>query len=588
LAGIFITPTFAANHFSPDGVLLSSTVNMIQLVRLLAICMGISAVAIGILFFIWPKFADSFLTSVSKYIFYWIITGYVLYCVIFILNTSFIIDGVRYFTLFDDAMISMQYAKNLTQGYGLVWNPGGAPVEGYSNFLWVLYMAFWHLFPINEAKIALPIQLSGLIFLVGSLFLVRKIARNISDENKYVSISAVLLTASYLPITFWALRGKETSVIGFIVLLVIWRFFRCIEEKSFDPLLFIILGIGMLIRVDFAFLFVGLSLFMVAAVSENRKRNLLTASSVFLLIISAESAFRWFYYNDILPNTFYLKVAGVPFLFRILRGLSVTKDFIINMSPFLFVLPFLYGVLRIKNKKLSLLMYAFLLQLFYNIYVGGDAWEWWGNLANRYLCIVMPAFFILLSLMMSRLIEAVNISSINHSIFQLADLKRCCFVILILLIIFQLHGGISYQTLNLLAASGIHIHNDKDMIKFALQLKDITTPSARIAVVWAGTIPYFSDRYCIDIAGYNDAFIAHQEARIKSYKDFLPGHNKYDYSYSIGKLKPDIVAELWKKEAAYPFLDKDYKTANINGHTIFLRRNSPNIKWTEIKNIDSE
>ena len=26
---------------------------------------------------------------------------------------------------------------------------------------------------------------------------------------------------------------------------------------------------------------------------------------------------------------------------------------------------------------------------------------------------------------------------------------------------------------------------------------------------------------------------------------FLPGHNKWDYEYSIGELQPDIVAEEW-------------------------------------------
>ncbi|RKX21336.1 MAG: hypothetical protein DRP51_04400, partial [Candidatus Zixiibacteriota bacterium] len=36
----------------------------------------------------------------------------------------------------DDAFITFRYAENLADGYGLVFNPGGEPVEGYSNFLW--------------------------------------------------------------------------------------------------------------------------------------------------------------------------------------------------------------------------------------------------------------------------------------------------------------------------------------------------------------------------------------------------------------------------------------------------------------------
>jgi len=62
-----------------------------------------------------------------------IIAGYCLYATAYIYRTSFIINGERYFCLFDDAMISMRYAHNLALGYGLVWNPGGEHIEGYTN-----------------------------------------------------------------------------------------------------------------------------------------------------------------------------------------------------------------------------------------------------------------------------------------------------------------------------------------------------------------------------------------------------------------------------------------------------------------------
>ena len=44
----------------------------------------------------------------------------------------------------DDAYISFRYARNLADGFGLVWNIGER-VEGYTNFLWTLLMvpAFW-------------------------------------------------------------------------------------------------------------------------------------------------------------------------------------------------------------------------------------------------------------------------------------------------------------------------------------------------------------------------------------------------------------------------------------------------------------
>ena len=68
----------------------------------------------------------------SNFIFGIILLGYAIYAGIYIFKSSFIVDGERYFVLFDEAMISMQYAKNLASGYGLVWSQGEF-VEGFSN-----------------------------------------------------------------------------------------------------------------------------------------------------------------------------------------------------------------------------------------------------------------------------------------------------------------------------------------------------------------------------------------------------------------------------------------------------------------------
>src|SRR5690242_4842632 len=85
---------------------------------------------------------------------------------VFIARTTFVVDGVRYATLFDDAMISMRYARNLAGGHGLVWNVGQPAVEGYTNFLWTLWMALIHLLPIPESKIALAVMATGGVILL--------------------------------------------------------------------------------------------------------------------------------------------------------------------------------------------------------------------------------------------------------------------------------------------------------------------------------------------------------------------------------------------------------------------------------------
>ena len=83
-----------------------------------------------------------------------ILLCYCFYTALFIYRASFVIDGQRYFSLLDDSMISMRYARNLAQGYGLVWNPGGPRVEGYTNPLWTVYMSLFHLLPVNPSKVS--------------------------------------------------------------------------------------------------------------------------------------------------------------------------------------------------------------------------------------------------------------------------------------------------------------------------------------------------------------------------------------------------------------------------------------------------
>src|SRR5262245_64648741 len=83
----------------------------------------------------------------------------ILFGVAFIASTRFDVHGQTYFTLFDDAMVSMTYARNLADGAGLVWNAGESAVEGYTNFLWTLWMAALHLAGAPEPTVSLFVML---------------------------------------------------------------------------------------------------------------------------------------------------------------------------------------------------------------------------------------------------------------------------------------------------------------------------------------------------------------------------------------------------------------------------------------------
>src|SRR5205085_10759845 len=50
------------------------------------------------------------------------------------------IQAIWSFTI-DDMYISLRYAKNWASGHGLLWNIDSPPVEGYSNFSFVVIAA---------------------------------------------------------------------------------------------------------------------------------------------------------------------------------------------------------------------------------------------------------------------------------------------------------------------------------------------------------------------------------------------------------------------------------------------------------------
>src|SRR6266566_1853056 len=108
----------------------------------------------------------------KRYFFPLILVLFLLYSAIVIYKTSFIVHGVRYFSLSDDLMTGMKFAYNLAHGHGWVFSLNGQHVEGFTNPLWVLYMTLFHLFPIPIEKISLAIQISAAVFMAGALYFV--------------------------------------------------------------------------------------------------------------------------------------------------------------------------------------------------------------------------------------------------------------------------------------------------------------------------------------------------------------------------------------------------------------------------------
>jgi hypothetical protein len=84
-----------------------------------------------------------------------------------------------------------------------------------------------------------------------------------------------------------------------------------------------------------------------------------------------------------------------------------------------------------------------------------------------------------------------------------------------------------------------HAEDDAAMARAGMALRSLTDPRTSIAVDWAGAIPYFSGRPAVDLLGKCDPHVA----RTRSRGDFYPGHSKWDYGHSIGRLRPELIIQ---------------------------------------------
>jgi len=473
----------------------------------------------------------------------------------FIVGTSFIVNNERYFTLVDDAMISMRYAKHLALGHGLVWNIGESPVEGFTNLGWTLYLSFLHLLPIPASKISLAVMLTSLIIMLANIQVVSKIAAALLPNSNHAPTLASLITAFYFPLVFWSLRGMEVGLLTLLIdlsLLIVLS-----QNKTF--LVSIVLGLAILVRID---AIIPAALIVIYLFIKNKRSAVIPAVSIIATTLTI-LLFQQIYFGDFLPSTYYQKVTGFATLDRIQHGILVFNQFATRDTLFLFLFS-LVGLFYYKhqrNREVLLLLGIFLAQCAYSIYIGGDYAEPETNAANRFITQGMPALIILFSWITSRILSDLTTAQ-PQSTLSKPKVNPAIPLALIVLLIISGEPWFSYSIDNapLLKA-------DIRRVKLALHIAENTSPEAVIAVHAAGQIPYYSERATIDLLGLNDPIVA----KGMGHGEFYPGHNKWDYDYSIEQLQPDLIADNFAPLAEFMRGNQQYSKLE-NG--IYIRKDS--------------
>lgn len=490
-----------------------------------------------------------------------------LFYAIFIYRTAFSIMGETYFTLIDDAMISMRYAKNFSNGLGLVWNAGKPPVEGFTNLGWTLFMALLHTVSIPESKISLLVMITSAFLLLGNAYLSFRISKIIEPQLGKAPIIAATITAFYYPLVFWSLRGMEVGIATFLIYMLVMLAIN--PSKPINTKRALFLGLIMLLAIFVRFdivLQVTLVLGYILYEYIKRKARFTSISLIlffYLAGIIGVSSFQYRYFGSVFPNTYYLKVVGTSLHERLIVGIQVfveyaTRDF---LTPFFVIIAGFIFFRALREKKPFLLLALFIIQCCYSIYVGGDYAEPLNSpqveAANRFITQGMPSVIILFSIIVDRFLQILSAKN---------NLKRST----------MLTVGISLATIIIMSGANWFkwtIHNapllDSDIwrARLGIHIRDYTDENTVIAVHAAGQIPYYSNRQTIDLLGKSDPVVAMGQPATS----FRPGHNKWNYEYSIMELQPDLIADEWGQLSVFLADKPDYYKLE-NG--IWVRKDS--------------
>ena len=514
--------------------------------------------------------------------------AYIVWGALFIFRSSYIaIDGRRYFGLFDDSMISMRYAWNFAHGLGLVWN-AGQRVEGYSNLLMTLVMSLASVF--LEKKFAvLAVQIFGLFTVLITAYITKKVADEINEgkpHRELIGFLAATCVLLYYPLSYWTLMGMETGLLTLLLMACTLFAIRWLKTNKTSNLVLaaIMSGLAFLTRNDsillsaLVFAYIGLE----AHINERDKQTfqkIFYAACLVAIFVIAQTVFRYLYYGELLPNTYVLKLSGIPLSIRLVGGYQFLQPFF-QQSALLLVFA-LVGLLLDMRRVNALLLSFIVVAVFYQIYVGGDPWQLW-----RMLVPAMPALFILVIMagygMFLRSPRLASHQYIITTLVLLFTLVPLALTDVPFLSDMSVRGPTS-------AAIANHINTNT-----ALVINTLTSPEASIGVIWAGTLPYYTDRAGVDFLGKSDPFIARLKPDLSGAVSWagersVPGHNKYDLEYSIVQLQPTYIqAFSWGSQTVKPWVEINYVRVEYHSafdtRTVFLRKDSPYVCWELCKN----
>jgi len=440
----------------------------------------------------------------------------------------------------EDAFISFRYAYNLAHGNGLRFNLGEqVPVEGYSNFLWVLWsglieflggdVIFW---------VPLTSSLLGAILLY-RVFVVLRISLGL---NLWLATLATLTLAVFPPFAVWSTSGLETVPAALAQFIA----FEHIVIRRQDTWRGGLAGLALvLLRVEglaWAIL-VGACAYLANWLSGVRTRRIpLTYFTIVLAGFVVFLAWRYSYYDALIANTAHAKNIGLS-LAGIERGIRYVAVYVVTFMTPLLVLP--AGIVAFGKTTRPIGIPALILAIApigYSIAVGGDYMT-----MGRFLVPMLPFNALLFAMLLKWLWERDQ--SLKDAVLVGATVS----VVLILSLLpaanvhvvpERIRARIDWKEppyLSELTKWNVQRRHSNQMREMALVLKNFAGPEDTLVTHAVGNLGYYSHLFIYDRTGLLNREVAARPAT----ELITPGHDKLVPPEFFLKERPTILdAEL--------------------------------------------
>ena len=234
--------------------------------------------------------------------------------------------GISWF-LTEDAFISFRYVRNLLEGHGLVFNVGER-VEGYSNFLWILELAaIWDWLEIPPEDAAPWLSTAFTVATVAAMAWWIARLPNLQHRRLVMWMSLGLLCSSAAFAVWTSGGGLETRQFTFFIVLAVVLLTTHRNSRRGLLAASVSLALASLTRPDgpliaiscFAWYALQSILSPRSPAAAPRKagikymiervdrRGIVYLIAPFAVTVGAHFLFRYAYYGEWLPNTYYAK-----------------------------------------------------------------------------------------------------------------------------------------------------------------------------------------------------------------------------------------------------------------------------------------